>query len=91
MLPTETADSLNSPEKDARIRIQAYKKQSVSEKLVKSGLDAFLAWLPVARKTTLAKEIITTSSERELYDDGIFMNHFTGLAATRKYVPFSIS
>lgn len=86
-LSTDTTDSLTSLEKDARIKIQAYENQSLRhETLLKSGLNAFLTWLPEAGRTSIARDVIETSSDRELYD--VFMNLFTGLAAPSKYIPF---
>ncbi|KAJ5773719.1 hypothetical protein N7457_008615 [Penicillium paradoxum] len=82
-LSTDTADSLTSLEQDARGKIQAYEKQSLrDETLLKSGLNAFLTWLPEAGRTSIARDVIETSSNRELYD--IFMNLFTGLAVPMK-------
>ncbi|EKV05517.1 hypothetical protein PDIG_83150 [Penicillium digitatum PHI26] len=82
-LSTDTADSLTSLEKDARVRIEAYENQSLrDETLLKSGLNAFLTWLPEAGRTSLARDVLKTSSGRELYD--VFMNLFTGLAAPMK-------
>lgn len=86
-LSTDTTDSLTSLDKDARVKIQAYENQSLrDETLLKSGLNAFLTWLPEAGRTSIARDVIETSSDRELYD--VFMNLFTGLAAPSKYVPF---
>ncbi|KAJ5950415.1 uncharacterized protein N7479_008828 [Penicillium vulpinum] len=82
-LSTDTADLLTSLEKDARARIEAYENQSLrDETLLKSGLNAFLTWLPEAGRTSLARDVIETSSARELYD--VFMNLFAGLAAPMK-------
>ncbi|CRL26460.1 unnamed protein product [Penicillium camemberti] len=82
-LSTDTADSLTSLEQDARVKIQAYENQSLRyETLLKSGLNAFLTWLPEAGRTSIARDIIKTSSDRELYD--VFINLFTGLAAPMK-------
>ncbi|KAJ5170266.1 uncharacterized protein N7500_003049 [Penicillium coprophilum] len=83
ILSTDTADSLTSLEQDARTRIHAYENQSLrDETLLKSGLNAFLTWLPEAGRTSIARDIIGTSSDRELYD--VFMNLFTGLAVPMK-------
>ncbi|CAG8195906.1 unnamed protein product [Penicillium salamii] len=79
-LSTDTADSLSSLEKDARTKIQGYENQSLRyDTLLKSGLNAFLTWLPEAGRTSLARDVIETSSDRQLYD--VFLNLFTGLAA----------
>ncbi|KAJ5374446.1 hypothetical protein N7517_006452 [Penicillium concentricum] len=79
-LSTDTADSLTSLEKDARVKVHAYENQSLRhETLLKSGLDAFLTWLPEAGRTTLARDVIQKSSDGELYD--VFENLFTGIAA----------
>jgi hypothetical protein len=86
-LSTDTAVSLPSLEKSARVKIQDYKNQSLRyDKLVQSSLNAFLTWLPEAGRTSLARDIDETSSDRQLYD--VFMNLFTALAAPSKYVPF---
>ncbi|KAJ5807323.1 hypothetical protein N7447_010779 [Penicillium robsamsonii] len=78
-LSTDTADSLTSLEQDAQVKIQAYENKSLrDETLLKSGLNAFLTWLPEASRTSIARDVIKTSSDRELYD--VFMNLFTGLA-----------
>ncbi|KAJ5130237.1 uncharacterized protein N7515_006276 [Penicillium bovifimosum] len=82
-LSTDTADPLPSLEKDARAKIQGYKNQSLRyDTLLKSGLNAFLTWLPEAGRTSLARDVIETSSDRQLYD--VFLNLFTGLAAPMK-------
>ncbi|KAJ5968872.1 hypothetical protein N7501_005120 [Penicillium viridicatum] len=74
-LSTDTADSLTSLGKDTRVKIQAYENQSLrDETLLKSGLNAFLTWLPEAGRISLASDVIETSSDRELYD--IFRNFF---------------
>jgi hypothetical protein len=86
-LSTETAVSLPSLENSARVKIRDYENQSLRyDKLVQSGLNAFLTWLPEAGRTSLARDINETSSDRHLYD--VFLNLFTGLAAPSKYVPF---
>lgn len=86
-LSTDSADSLANLEKEARARIENYEIQSLAdETLLKGGLNAFLTWLPEAGKTSLARDIIETSSDGELYD--VFMNLFTGLAAPSKYLLF---
>lgn len=79
-LSTNTVDSLPSLVKDARAKIQGYKNQSLRyDALLKSGLNAFLTWLQEAGSTSLARDIIETNSDRQLYDG--FLNLFTGLAA----------
>ncbi|KAJ5529624.1 hypothetical protein N7527_003017 [Penicillium freii] len=61
---TDTADSLTSLGKDARVKIQAYENQSLrDETLLRSGLNAFLTWEPEA-----GRDFIETSFDRELYD-----------------------
>ncbi|KAJ5213049.1 hypothetical protein N7449_000218 [Penicillium cf. viridicatum] len=82
-LSTETAVSLPSLENSARVKIRDYENQSLRyDKLVQSGLNAFLTWLPEAGRTSLARDINETSSDRHIYD--VFLNLFTGLAAPMK-------
>ena len=88
MLSTDTAESIASLEQDARAKIQDYGSQSRQhDKLVKSGLLAFLTWLPEAGKTSLARDVIEASSEQQLYD--AFLNLLTGLASPSKYTSLS--
>ncbi|KAJ5332723.1 uncharacterized protein MYU51_015313 [Penicillium brevicompactum] len=83
MLSTDTAESIASLEQDARAKIQDYGSQSRQyDKLVKSGLLAFLTWLPEAGKTSLARDVIGASSEQQLYD--VFVNLLTGIASPMK-------
>lgn len=87
MLSTDTAESIASLEQDARAKIQDYGSQSRQyDKLVKSGLLAFLTWLPEAGKTSLARDVIGASSEQQLYD--VFVNLLTGIASPSKYILF---
>ncbi|KAJ5502908.1 hypothetical protein N7463_005782 [Penicillium fimorum] len=75
-LSTDTADSLTSLEKDARVKIQAYENQSLRDETpVKKRLECIYH----AGRTALARDVIEISSNRKLYD--VFLNLFTGLAA----------
>ncbi|KAJ5470528.1 hypothetical protein N7530_007885, partial [Penicillium desertorum] len=61
----------------------AYENQFLPhETLIRGGLNAFLTWLPEGGRTAVARDIITTTSDLELYN--CFMNLFTGLAAPMK-------
>ncbi|CAI7594999.1 unnamed protein product [Penicillium bialowiezense] len=78
-LSTDTADSLSSLVNQAQARIQTYESQSLEyDTLVQPGLNAFLRWLPETGQTSLARDVISTPSDSQLYN--VFQNLYTGLA-----------
>lgn len=84
---TDTVDPLLSLKKDTRAKIQGYKDPPPRyDTLLESGLNAFPTWLQEVGTTPLARDVIETSSNRQLYD--VFLNLYTRLATPSKNVPF---
>jgi uncharacterized membrane protein YccC len=80
---TEASEAWKTLAEEARERITAYQSQNrVDEEKLKPSLDAFLEWLPEGGRESMARDIINTKTDEDLYS--VFKNLVTGLAVPSK-------
>jgi hypothetical protein len=76
---TEASEAWTTLAEEARERITIYQFQNrVDEEKLKPSLNAFLEWLPEGGRESMARDIIYTKTDEDLYS--VFKNLVTGLA-----------
>lgn len=88
-MSTELADDWSTLAAKAQARVSQYKPQQHQQhaNFLPVSLNAFITWLPEGGRECLARDIIGSKSDNELYD--IFSNLLTGPATpseSRKYL-----
>jgi hypothetical protein len=80
---TEASEAWATLAEEARERITTYQIQNrADEEKLKPFLGAFLEWLPEGGRESMARDIINTKTDGDLYD--VFRNLVTGLAVPSK-------
>jgi hypothetical protein len=80
---TESSGTWPSLEEAAKARIAKYQPHNrVHEEKLQPSLNAFVEWLPEGGRESVARDIINTTTDKDLYD--VFHNLLTGLAVPSK-------
>ena len=80
---TESSETWPTLVVAAKERIARYQSQDrIHEEKLKPSLNAFVEWLPEKGRESVARDIVNSTTDEDLYD--VFHNLLTGLALPSK-------